>query len=245
MRHSVLLQNLNGTLPDKYRILKLLIIEDEQALNQGMVDFLTGAGYLCESVDTYAAAIEKIDNYTYDCIILDIMLPGGSGLSLLKYLKKDGKEEGVIIISAKGALEDRIEGIELGADDYLTKPFHFSELSVRIAAILRRKNFRGLSVLKIGDMEINTAGKTITVAGQPVELTQKEFQLLLFFAINKNRVLSKNAIAQHLWGDDMDFPDSYDFIYAHIKNLRKKLVAANGIDYIRSIYGQGYKMQVI
>lgn len=209
-----------------------------------MVEFLTASGYLCESVITYDQAMEKIENYTYDCIILDIMLPGGSGLSILKYLRKDRKEDGVIIISAKDAVEDRVAGIELGADDYLTKPFHFSELSARIAAILRRRNFKGQHIITVGDLNIDTAGKSVSVGEIIVDLTQKEYQLLLFFVINKNRVLTKNAIAQHLWGDDMDFPDNYDFIYAHIKNLRKKITAAGSSDYIRSIYGQGYKMQL-
>jgi len=224
--------------------LKLLVIEDEASLNQSIVDFLSAAGYLCESVFTYREAIQKIDYHSYDCIILDIMLPGGSGLELLRYLKQDAKTDGVIIISAKGALEDKIEGLQIGADDYLTKPFHLSELSVRIAAIIRRKKFNGQSIVSIGDIKIDTIGKTVSVQEQPVELTQKEFQLLLFLVINKNRILSKNAIAQHLWGDDMDFPANYDFIYSHIKNLRKKMMAAGAEDCIRSIYGEGYKLQV-
>jgi len=224
--------------------LKLLVIEDEASLNQSIVDFLSAAGYLCESVFTYREAIQKIDYHSYDCIILDIMLPGGSGLELLRYLKQDAKTDGVIIISAKGALEDKIEGLQIGADDYLTKPFHLSELSVRIAAIIRRKKFNGQSIVSIGNIKIDTIGKTVNVQEQPVELTQKEFQLLLFLVINKNRILSKNAIAQHLWGDDMDFPANYDFIYSHIKNLRKKMMAAGAEDCIRSIYGEGYKLQV-
>ena len=224
--------------------MKLLIIEDEVSLNQSIVEFLTTAGYLCESVNTYKEALEKIEYHTYDCIVLDIMLPGGSGLELLRYLKQDKKNEGVIIISAKGALEDKIEGLQIGADDYLTKPFHLSELSVRISAIIRRKNFNGQSVITVGDIHIDTIGKTVVVKQQNVELTQKEYQLLLFLSINRNRVISKNAIAQHLWGDDMDFPANYDFIYSHIKNLRKKIITAGSEDCIKSIYGEGYKMQL-
>jgi DNA-binding response OmpR family regulator len=225
--------------------LKLLIIEDEVSLNQSIVDFLSAAGYLCESVFTYKDALAKIEDHSYDCIILDLMLPDGSGLGILRHLKQDRKKEGVIIISAKGALEDKIEGIEIGGDDYLTKPFHLSELSVRVSAIIRRKSFDGQPVLVAGDIHVDTSGKTVTVNNQEVDLTQKEFQLLLFLIINRNRILSKNAIAQHLWGDDMDFPANYDFIYSHIKNLRKKLVAAGSEDCIRSIYGEGYKMQVL
>ena len=188
--------------------------------------------------------MEKIELYEYDCIILDIMLPDGSGLNLLKSLKENNKSDGVIIISAKGELDDKIQGIEMGADDYLAKPFHLSELAVRIAAIIRRKSFQGKSHMTLDNIIIDIQGKRVTVENKELDLTQKEYQLLLYLAINKNRVLSKNAIAQHLWGDDMDFPDNYDFIYAHIKNLRKKLVAAGTEDCIRSIYGEGYKMQI-
>lgn len=224
--------------------LKLLIIEDEISLKQSMVEFLTASSYRCESAVTYQDALEKIESYDYDCIILDIMLPGGSGLDLLKNLKQNNKSEGIIIISAKGELDDKISGIEMGADDYLAKPFHLSELAVRVAAIIRRKSFQGKSHLVIGDISIDIQGKEVSVQNKVLDLTQKEYQLLLYLAINKNRVLSKNAIAQHLWGDDMDFPDNYDFIYAHIKNLRKKIVAAGSEDCIRSIYGEGYKMQI-
>lgn len=209
-----------------------------------MVDFLSAAGYLCESVFSYKDGLEKIEYHSYDCIVLDIMLPGGSGLDILQFLKQDKKTDGVIIISAKGALEDKIEGLQLGADDYLIKPFHLSELSVRIAAIIRRKNFNGQSVISAGDIQIDTIGKTVMVNSIQVDLTQKEFQLLLFLVVNRNRILSKNAIAQHLWGDDMDFPANYDFIYSHIKNLRKKLIAAGSEDCIKSMYGEGYKMQL-
>ncbi|MDE3144276.1 MAG: response regulator transcription factor [Bacteroidota bacterium] len=224
--------------------MKLLIIEDESSLNQSMVEFLSASGYVCEPVFNFKDAVEKIEVYDYDCIVLDIMLPGGSGLQILKYLKQNNKTDGVIIISAKDSLEDKISGIELGADDYLTKPFHLSELSVRVAAIIRRKKFQGHSVISIADIEIDTVGMTVKINGQTTELTQKEFQLLLFFVINKNKVISKNAIAEHLWGDDMDIASNYDFIYAHIKNLRKKIISAGGEDRIRSVYGVGYKMQL-
>lgn len=209
-----------------------------------MVEFLSASGYVCESVFNFKDAVEKIEVYDYDCIVLDIMLPGGSGLQILQYLKQNNKTDGVIIISAKDSLEDKIHGIELGADDYLTKPFHLSELSVRVAAIIRRKKFQGHSVISIADIEIDTVGMTVKINGQTTELTQKEFQLLLFLVINKNKVISKNAIAEHLWGDDMDIASNYDFIYAHIKNLRKKIIAAGGEDRIRSVYGVGYKMQL-
>jgi DNA-binding response OmpR family regulator len=224
--------------------LKLLIIEDEFSLSQSMAEYLGAANYICECVYTYKDALEKVEGYDYDCIILDIMLPGGSGLQLLKYLKKIRKSEAVIIISAKNALEDRIEGLQTGADDYLAKPFHLSELSVRIAAILRRKNFNGQSTITAGDIHIDTEGKEVAVNDNVIALTVKEYQLLMFFVINRNRVLSKNSIVEHLWGDDMDFVANHDFIYTHIKNLRKKIVGAGGDDCIKSVYGVGYKMQV-
>lgn len=213
-------------------------------MNQSMVEYLTAANYICEAVYTYKEALEKIEGYDYDCVILDIMLPGGSGMQLLQYLKKNRKSEAVIIISAKGALEDKIEGLQTGADDYLVKPFHLSELSVRVAAILRRKNYSGQPVIMAGDIEVDTNGKEVLVNSKPVALTLKEYQLLLFFIVNRNKVLSKNSIVEHLWGDDMDFVANHDFIYTHIKNLRKKIVAAGGNDCIRSVYGVGYKMQV-
>lgn len=223
--------------------MKLLVIEDEDSLKNSIVDFLSASGYLCESAATYQEAIEKIDYHEYDCIVLDIMLPGGSGLELLRYLKQDGKPDGIIIISANGALEDKIEGLQIGADDYLTKPFHLSELSMRIAAIIRRKKFNGQFIIQLNNIQIDTSGQLVTVNKEPVDLTVKEYQLLLFLVTNKNRVVSKNAIAEHLWGDGMDFPASYDFIYSHIKNLRKKMLQAGSDDCIRSIYGAGYKFQ--
>lgn len=224
--------------------MKILIIEDELALNQSMVDYLTAMNYICESVSNYQQALEKIEMYDYDCIVLDLMLPGGSGLDLIRQMKREGKTDGLIIISAKGALEDKLAGLQLGADDYLTKPFHLSELSVRIAAIIRRRNFNGNSRIQAGDLLVDVESKTVEVLNQKLDLTQKEFQLLLFFLANKNRVLSKSAIAIHLLGDDMDFADNYDFLYTHIKNLRKKIVSAGGADCIRSMYGVGYKLQL-
>ena len=219
--------------------MKILIVEDEPALNKSMVDYLSSQQYLCESVATYRDALEKTELYEYDCIVLDLMLPGGDGLQILRALKAANKADGVIIISARNELDDKIAGLSLGADDYLTKPFHLSELSVRIAAILRRKNLNGTNLLVFEEIEMDTLARTVTVHKILVALTRKEYELLMYLIINKNRVLSKNTIAEHLWGDDMDVADNYDFIYAHIKNLRKKLLEAG--DYIRSVYGIGYK----
>ena len=224
--------------------MKILIVEDEPAMNQSMVDYLTTMNYTCESVSSYQEALEKVELFDYDCIVLDIMLPGGSGLNLIKVLKQDRKTDGVIVISAKGALEDKLVGLQLGADDYLTKPFHLSELSVRIAAIIRRRQFNGQSLIHAGDITVNIEAKQVTVNDKVLELTQKEFQILLFFLANRNRVLSKNAIALHLLGDEMDMADNYDFLYTHIKNLRRKIIMAGGADVIKSVYGVGYKLQL-
>ncbi|HXS35748.1 MAG TPA: response regulator transcription factor [Flavipsychrobacter sp.] len=222
--------------------MKILIVEDEPSLNKSMVEYLSSQQYLCESVSNFQDARDKVELHQYDCIVLDIMLPGGSGLQLLQVLKAANKMDGVIIISARNELDDKILGLQLGADDYLTKPFHLSELSVRIAAIIRRKSLQGNNLLRFEEITIDIQAKTIKVSNTEVILTRKEYELLVYFIINKNRVLSKNAIAEHLWGDNMDMADNYDFIYAHIKNLRKKLLQAGAGDYIHSIYGMGYKL---
>ena len=221
--------------------MKLLIIEDESSLNKSMVDYLSKQQYLCEAVNNYQDALEKIECYEYDCIVLDIMLPDGNGLQLLQHLKANKKQEGVIIISARNELDDKIMGIQSGADDYLTKPFHLSELSVRIAAIIRRKNLQGNNILTFKDIKIDVLAKSILVNDKAIMATRKEYELLLYLMINKNRVLSKNAIAEHLWGDDMDMAGNHDFIYTHIKNLRKKILAAGAGDYLQSVYGMGYR----
>jgi len=218
---------------------KLLIIEDEKELMNSIVTYLQGQKYLCETANDFKTAIDKIEEFDYDCIILDITLPDGNGLNILKQLKTYKKNDGVLIISAKNSLDDKITGLTSGADDYLAKPFHLSELGARIAAIIRRKNFDGNNILKAGDLVIDTLAKTVQINNQSIDLTRKEYQLLLYFASNKNRVISKTAIAEHLWGDNME--GNFDFIYTHIKNLRKKLTEACDQDYIKSVYGMGYK----
>jgi DNA-binding response OmpR family regulator len=221
--------------------MKILIIEDEKVIRESIVTYMTDERYLCEIAIDYPSALEKIEIYDYDCILLDITLPGGNGLSLLKELKKTNRLDGVLIISARNAIDDRVEGLNLGADDYLTKPFHLSELSARVAAIIRRKQFEGNNELQFNEISIDTFAKTISINNTPLELTRREYDLILFFVTNKNRVISKNAIAEHLWGDEMDAIDNFDFIYTHIKNLRKKLTDVGCDDYIHSIYGMGYK----
>lgn len=219
--------------------MKILIIENEKTLSDSIVTYLKGQDYICEVAADFNTAQEKTELYDYDCILLDITLPGGSGLAILKQLRANNKMDGVLIISAKNSLDDKVAGLTLGADDYLSKPFHLSELTARIAAIIRRKQFGGNSIVRFNNIMIDTQAKVAMVNNNPLELTRKEFELLLYFVCNKQRVISKNAIAQHLWGDEME--GSLDFIYTHIKNLRKKLMETGEADYIKSIYGMGYK----
>jgi DNA-binding response OmpR family regulator len=218
---------------------KILIIEDEKELTDSIVTYFKSENYICEVACDFNKALEKTELYEYDCILLDITLPGGSGLDILKELKANNKMDGVLIISAKNSLDDKITGLMLGADDYLSKPFHLSELSARVAAIIRRRNFDGSNILKFENVTIDTIAKSVSIKNKNLDLTKKEYELLLYFVSNKNRVISKNAIAEHLWGDNMG--GNNDFIYTHIKNLRKKLTEAGDTDYIKSVYGMGYK----
>lgn len=223
--------------------MKILVVEDEKELSADMVSYLTGEQYVCETAATYQDAVDKIALYHYDCILLDLMLPGGEGMTLLEELKRQGKEDGVIIISAKNSLDDKIKGLQIGADDYLTKPFHLPELGARIFSLLRRRQFRSTNTLNERNMKIDLLAKSVTVNNNHVPLTKKEFDLLLYFIGNKNRVISKTAIAEHLSGDMADMFDSYDFIYAHIKNLKRKLVDAGGHFQLKTVYGTGYKWE--
>ena len=220
--------------------MKFLVAEDEYDLQQAIIKYLSQDGNRCESASDYIEASEKIDLYEYDLIILDLNLVTGSGLDLLKQLKKNHNRTGVIIISANNSLENKLEGLDLGADDYLTKPFHLAELNSRIKAVLRRAKFEGEDVIVFQEIRLDTNSRTAFLNDKPITLTRKEYELLLFFITNKGRVLSKSIIAEHLWGDDSDMLDSFDFIYVHINNLRKKLTA-EGAKYIQTAYGSGYK----
>lgn len=223
--------------------MKILIIEDEKEIANSIQMYLKSNDILCEMASKAQAALDKISMYDYDCILLDLMLPDGDGFTVLQELKKLKKSDGVIIISAKEALEKKIEGFNLGADDYLTKPFHLSELLVRIQSLVRRKNFNGSTILSFHEIEIDTLAKSVKVNGSKIEFTKKEIDLLLFLIGNKNKVLSKSAIAEHLSGDMADMLDNHDFVYAHIKNLKKKLNESGSNDYIKSVYGIGYKWE--
>jgi DNA-binding response OmpR family regulator len=221
--------------------MKVLLIEDEIELSRSISEYLLKENYLCEAVLTFEDAVEKINLYRYDCIIVDINLPDGSGMDVIRDLKENKSETGIIIISARNSLDDKIAGLGIGADDYLTKPFHLPELNARIKSIIRRRTFGGINEIVFNDIRILPDQMEATVNGQLLVLTKKEYDLLIFFLSNKDRVLTKEAIAEHLWGDEMDMADSFDFIYTHIKNLRKKIMEKGGEDYIRTIYGMGYK----
>jgi DNA-binding response OmpR family regulator len=225
--------------------MKVLVIEDEKSLSDSICAYLANEQFVTEAVFDVGSAMEKIELYEYACIILDIGLPDGNGLQILKALKEEKKTEGVLIISAKASLDDRLIGLNEGADDYLVKPFHLSELLARVAAIIRRKAFGGQNVIVVDTLRIDLNKRTVSFSGNEAQLTKKEYELLLYFLGNKNRVISKNALATHLWGDDMDMAGNYDFIYTHIKNLRRKLMQAGAPDYFKAVYGVGYKFSLV
>lgn len=221
--------------------MKVLVIEDEKDLLQGILSALRQEGYVCEVAQSASEASEKAGLYDYDCILLDVNLPDGNGLKILREIKAKGKTDGIIIITARNSPDDKVAGLNLGADDYLAKPFYMPELIARVSAIIRRKRFEGNNLVTFHEITIDLPGKQASVNDTPLELTPMEFSLLVFLLANKNRVVSKNAIAEHLSGDDADLMDKYDFIYTHVKNLKKKLTEAGSKDYVKSVYGLGYK----
>ncbi len=222
--------------------MKVLIVEDETELAQSIAKFLSSESFICEQAHSYDTALDKICMHDYDCILLDISLPDGTGLQLLEKLKSLKKNNGVIIVSAKNSIDDKISGLNLGADDYLAKPFHMAELTARVQAIVRRRNFNGSHIIEFKEIKIDTDAFTVKVLDREVALTRKEYELLIFLISNKNKVISKNAIAEHLTGDVAEVMDNFDFIYAHMKNLKKKLADAGSQDYIKTVYGLGYKL---
>jgi len=223
-------------------LMKLLLVEDEPALRAALLGSLRQAGYVVEEAATFAQAQEKIMLYQYDCVLLDLTLPDGSGLDLLRALKAAGSPAGVLILTARDAVDDKVTGLDLGADDYLIKPFHLSELNARLRAIIRRRQFRGQQQIVFRDLLVWPDLAEVHVGGEPLTLTKKEYDLLLYLLANPGRVLTKEAIAEHLCGDAVDAADSFDFIYTHLKNLRKKLQERGADNYIRTMYGVGYKL---
>ncbi len=224
--------------------MKILLIEDEPELQKSIKQYLELEGYIVEVASDFSKAEMKAISYDYDCILVDISLPGGNGLDIIKQLKTNKSKTGIIIISARQSLDSKIEGLNLGADDYLAKPFHLSELNARIKSLLRRNNFDGNSEIKINEITILTEQRRVLVQSIEIDLTSKEYDLLLYFVANKNRVVSKSSVAEHLWGDHSDQFDNFDFIYNHIKNLRKKLLEKGCADYLQTIYGIGYNFKI-
>lgn len=214
------------------------------ALSASIKEYLQAEHFICECVFGVEEARQKLSVFTYDFILLDMMLPDGDGLDVLKFIKEEKIGSKVLIISARNALDDKINGLEGGADDYITKPFHLPELHARLRAMYRRNNLSGSNIVAANEIELNTDTIEARVNTELLDITPKEFDLLLYFVVNKGRVLSRQAIAAHLWGDYTDNLANFDFIYQHIKNLRKKIAAANGNDYIETVYGLGYRFKL-
>lgn len=222
--------------------MKILLVEDEAGLQTLITDALTREHFVVESVSTCRAALDKINDYDYDCVLLDMMLPDGDGLSVLASLKAHRKAESVIIISARDSLDDKVKGLDLGADDYLSKPFHLAELNARVKSVLRRKKAGGQASITLGNMELWPNERRVTVGGTELRLNRKEFDLLYYLCSNPNRLISKTALAESVWGDRIDQADSLDFLYSQMKNLRRKLKEAGAQAEVKAVYGFGYKL---
>ncbi len=225
--------------------MKILLVEDEKELANEIIIYTRSQGFVCEAVYNFDDALEKINLYEYDCAVIDITLPGGSGLEIIDKLKGLSPKTGIIIISAKNSLTDKLTGLDLGADDYLTKPFHLAELNARINSVLRRRKFDGEKIIFVDELTIDPDKREVFINSQNVILMRKEYDLLLYFVTNKEKVLTKESIAEHIWGDHADTFDSLDFVYSQIKNLRKKLIEKGARDFIKSIYGVGYKFTTL
>jgi DNA-binding response OmpR family regulator len=224
--------------------MKILIIEDELDLSRSIVQYLTKNDFLCDEAHDFSEADLKINLYQYDCILVDIGLPDGNGLQIIQNLKKRKSKSGIIIITAKDSLDDKVNGLSIGADDYLSKPFHLAELNARIRAVIRRRFAEGNTIIECNNLSLDIENRYVCIDGKDVNLTRKEFDLLLYLITNKNQVLTKEAIAEHLWGSNIDLVDSFEFIYSHVKNLRKKMVDGGFRDCIRTVYGVGYRFSV-
>ena len=224
--------------------MKILIIEDEAELLSSTKSYLKTEGYVCECASTFSEGVEKINLYEYDCILADIGLPDGNGLDLVKELKSKSSNTGIIIISARTALDDKITGLDIGADDYLTKPFHLWELNARIKSLLRRRKFQGSKDIFFNEIRVSTNSLELEIHGKRLALTKKELDLLIYFISNNGRILTIESIVEHLWGDYINSVDSYNFIYVHVSNLRKKLVDNGARDYIKTVYGIGYRFSL-
>jgi DNA-binding response OmpR family regulator len=224
--------------------MKILVIEDEAEMREVVVKSLEQEKFLVETATDFSSGYDKIMTYDYDCILLDITLPGGSGMSLLEELKKMKKQESVIIVSAKNSVDDKVKGLDLGADDYLAKPFHLAELTARVKSVIRRKSIEGQKIIELNNLKLNIDDREVTVANKVLVFNRKEFDILAYFVSNKNRLINKAALAERIWGDHIDQADDFEFLYSQIKNLRKKLKDAGADVEIQAVYGLGYKLIV-
>lgn len=219
-----------------------MIIEDEQDLRETVKASLLKEKFVVETAADYWSALDKINDYDYDCILLDIMLPGGNGLDLLRELKRLRRSDSVLIVSAKDSLDDKVDGLDLGADDYLTKPFHLAELNARVKSLIRRRKAQGDISIRLGNLELNPDKRSVAIDSNGLQLNRKEFDLLYYFVVNPNRVITKTTLAESVWGDNIDQADSLDFIYSQVKNLRRKLKQAGATVELKAVYGFGYKL---
>ena len=224
--------------------MKLLIIEDEASLQELMTATLKKEGYVVENAMDYNEAIDKLGAYSYDCVLLDLNLPGGNGLDILEYIKRRCSKLNVIIISARDSIDDKVRGLELGADDYLAKPFHLAELSARIRSVARRSRNDGDLSYRAGNVVLEDVSQRLTVAGKEVSLLKKEFDILKYFLMRPGHTVDKAVLAEAVWGDHIDQSDDFQFVYAQMKNLRRKLSEAGADIEIKSIYGFGYKLLI-
>lgn len=223
--------------------MRILIIEDERSLREDVIDYLTENGYRCDFASSVKSGLHKLSENKYGCALVDIGLPDGSGIEIIEHIKEKKPEMGVIIITAANSLEDKLKGLKIGADDYLTKPFHLSELSARIYSVIRRRNFGGKNALIFDGLEIDTTEKKVLTNGTPLQLTKKEYDILVYLASNPTHLITKEALAENIWGDKAEMATTFDFVYSQIKNLKKKLNEAGLKDYIKVVYGMGYKFK--
>ncbi|WP_316839851.1 response regulator transcription factor [Pedobacter gandavensis] len=221
--------------------MKILFVEDEPVLLEEMESYFSSLNFICEQASTFCQAEQKLRDFIYDIVVLDVSLPDGTGINLIEDIKRCSLETGILILSARNSLQDKLSGLNLGADDYLTKPFFLEELSARVNALYRRKTLKGIEHITFDDFKVDPQSKMLFFKSDEISLTRKEYDMLIYFVVNKNRVVGKSSIIEHLWGDHFDQNDNFDTVYVHIMNLRKKLSKAAGKDYIKTVYGMGYK----